>query len=148
MKPATKIGAAAAAACGVALLLGSGAAAQARMRGPGQGRLYDPKTVETVRGEVLAVERVSQGRGRGYGVHLSLKTDKETIPVHLGPMWFLEKQKLQVKAHDQVEVTGSRVELGGKPVLIAAEIKRGDATLELRDQAGIPRWSGRRGRGS
>jgi hypothetical protein len=137
----------AAAACAAALHV-FGVGAEARMRGPGRGRLYDPKTVETVRGEVLAVERVSRGRGREYGVHLSLKTDKETIAVHVGPSWFLERQKFELKAHDQVEVTGSRVELGGKPVLIAAEVKRGDATLELRDQTGIPRWSGRRGRGS
>ncbi len=138
----------AAAACATVLLVLGAAGTEARMRGPGRGRLYDPKTVETVHGEVLAVERVHQGRGMNYGVHLSLKTDKETIAVHLGPSWFLERHKFEIKAHDQVEVTGSRIELGGKPVLIAAEVKRGAATLELRDQAGIPRWSGRRGRGS
>jgi hypothetical protein len=30
----------------------------------------------------------------------------------------------------------------GKPAIIAAEIKKGDETLRLRDDAGVPAWSG------
>jgi len=26
----------------------------------------------------------------GRGVHLMLKTDKETISVHLGPVWYID----------------------------------------------------------
>ena len=44
-------------------------------------RLYDPKTVDTVSGEVLAVERITPIKGMGYGVHLRLKTGKETVSV-------------------------------------------------------------------
>ncbi len=40
-------------------------------------RNYDPKTVETVEGKVLSVEKTAAKRG--YGVHLTLQTDKETI---------------------------------------------------------------------
>jgi hypothetical protein len=49
-------------------------------------RNYDSKTVETIEGKVLSVDKVPS-KGRSYGVHLTVQTDKETIPVHLGPGW-------------------------------------------------------------
>jgi hypothetical protein len=32
--------------------------------------------------------------------------------------------------------------VAGKPVIIAAEIKKGDALMTLRDNSGIPAWAG------
>lgn len=106
------------------------------------GRIYNPQTVETLTGEVVSVEKFMPGRGMSYGVHFTLKTDKETIPVHLGPSWYLEKQDIKIEPKDQVEVTGSRVSFGGKPTIIAAEVKKGNKVLKLRDQAGFPVWAG------
>jgi hypothetical protein len=110
------------------------------------GRIYNPQTVETLTGEVVSVEKFMPGRGMSYGVHFTLKTDKETIPVHLGPSWYLEKQDIKIEPKDQVEVTGSRVSFGGKPTIIAAEVKKGNKVLKLRDQAGFPVWAGQRRR--
>jgi hypothetical protein len=108
-----------------------------------QGGQYDPKTVEVLKGEVVTVENVAH-KGMAHGVHVMLKTDKETIPVHLGPAWYLENQDLRIVAGDQVEVTGSRIPFEGKPAVIAAVLKKGTDSLELRDEAGSPRWSGAR----
>jgi hypothetical protein len=77
----------------------------------------------------------------GYGVSLTLKTSKETIMVYLGPGWFLEKQDLTFAPQDQVEITGSQTTLQGKPTIIAAQVKKGDKSLKLRDPAGIPAWA-------
>jgi hypothetical protein len=104
-------------------------------------RNYDPKTVETVQGKVLSVETVQQ---RGRGVHLMLQTDKETIAVRLGPTWYIDKQTLKIATNDTITVTGSRVTVGGKPAIIAAQVKKGDGVLKLRDDTGIPVWSGGR----
>ncbi|OPY62846.1 MAG: hypothetical protein A4E57_03894 [Syntrophorhabdaceae bacterium PtaU1.Bin034] len=41
-----------------------------------------------------------------------------------------------------VEVKGSRVNLAGKPVIIAAEVRKGEEILALRNDTGIPVWSG------
>jgi hypothetical protein len=41
--------------------------------------------VQTIQGEVIAVERVTPVKGMSHGVHLMLKTEKETVSVHLGP---------------------------------------------------------------
>lgn len=108
-------------------------------------RMYDVKTVETVKGEVVSVEEFSS-RGMSPGVHVTLKTEKETIPVHLGPQWFMEKQDAEIKAKDVVEVKGSRITFDGKPAIIAAEVKKGDQVLRLRDENGIPVWAGWRRR--
>ena len=88
-------------------------------------------------------------KGMGMGVHLMLKTEAETVDVHLGPLWYLESQDADLKAGDAIEVRGSRIQIDKKPAIIAIEIKRGDDVLVLRDADGIPRWAGwRRGRPS
>jgi hypothetical protein len=129
------------------LIMANGVWAQPGMGPGGGGRMYNPQTVETLTGNVVSVESIpGKGGGRSYGVHLTLKTDKETIPVHLGPSWYIDKQNIKIEPKDKVEVTGSRVSFEGKPTIIAAEVKKGDKVLKLRDQAGIPMWAGRRGR--
>ena len=110
------------------------------------GRVYDPKTVETVTGEVLSVEQVTPAGYRSSGVHLQLKTAHGTLAVHLGPSWYLDNQEAAIAAKDKIEVTGSRVTLDGSLVLIAAEVKKADGVLKLRDQNGVPLWAGWRKR--
>jgi hypothetical protein len=128
--------------------LSTAPAALAQQRGGGgpSARNYNTNTVETIRGEVVSVEKTAPPQGRGMGVHLMLKTDKETIPVHLGPASFVEQQTPRIEAKDSVEVTGSRVTLEGKPAIIAAKVKKGTEVLKLRDEAGRPAWAGGRGR--
>jgi hypothetical protein len=144
---------AAAAALSVALAVDASAQSGMRWRGSqgwGHGsdyaRLYDAKTVETVKGEVVSVQTFTPGKSMGYGVHLQLKTGKETLSVHLGPSWYIENQDTRIEAKDVVEVKASRVTFEDKPALIAAEVKKGDETLHLRDEYGYPAWAGWRRR--
>jgi len=110
------------------------------------GRLYDPKAVETIRGEAVSVDRIIPLKGMSYGVHLVVKTDKETVSVQLGPSWYIENQDIKISPGDKVEITGSRVSFEGKSAIIAAEVKKGDEILKLRDENGYPVWSGWRRR--
>ena len=134
----------------VLLFLSSAQAVFAQAAGQGRGtggkfqRTYNPATVETLSGTVESVNKVKPPRGRSYGIHLMLKTDKETIPVHLGPAWYINKLEPKIEKGDQVEVKGSRVTLAGKPAIIAAEIKKDGSTIKLRDDNGVPVWAGRR----
>lgn len=116
--------------------------------GPGTkyGRMYDPRTVETISGEVMSVDQFTPMRRMYYGVHLVVKTDKETLSVHLGPGWYIENQDVKIEPKDKVEVKGSRTSFGGKAAIIAAEVKKGDQILKLRDENGFPAWSGWRRR--
>jgi hypothetical protein len=110
------------------------------------GRMFNPQTVETVSGEVVKVDKIRPMKGMSYGIHLVVKTESGETSVHLGPAWYIENQDMAVKTGDNVEVKGSKVEMGGKPVIIAAEVKKGEDTLVLRDDAGVPLWSGWRRR--
>jgi hypothetical protein len=110
------------------------------------GRLYDVKTVETVSGRVTKVEEIVPHKRMGRGVHLFLETDTGSIAVHLGPAWFIERQDTTITTGDEVEVKGSRVTYEDKPVIIAAELRKGDQVLRLRDASGTPVWSGWRRR--
>jgi hypothetical protein len=103
----------------------------------GMGMQYDPKAVETVSGEVTQVQ--TTGR-RARGVHLQVKTDKETLLVGLGPAQYLEQQKMTFAVGDKVEVKGFRVQHPQQAMIIAREVKKGDQVLKLRDDQGKPLW--------
>ncbi|OGP70218.1 MAG: hypothetical protein A2Y80_07835 [Deltaproteobacteria bacterium RBG_13_58_19] len=119
--------------------------------GPGRGggmhygMMWDAKTVETVKGEVTSVDKYTPGRGgQSYGLRLTLKTDKETLSVILGPAWYIEQQHFAVAPRDQVEIKGSRIPIQGQAAIIAAEVKKGNQMLRLRNDNGIPLWAGPR----
>jgi hypothetical protein len=71
-----------------------------------------------------------------------LKTETGEIPIHLGPAWYLDKQAMKLEPKDQIEVRGSRITFEGKPAIIAAQVTKGGAVLQLRDDRGIPVWRG------
>lgn len=142
-------------AAALALLLATESGAQPGYRYGGSGGsgtgghyggLYDPKTVETLNGEVVSVAKMTPMKGKSYGIHLMLRTHKETIPVHLGPGWFIESQDVKIELKDRIDVKGSRITYEGKPAIIAAEVRKGDAVLMLRDGTGLPVWGGSRQR--
>ncbi|HEU5322555.1 MAG TPA: DNA-binding protein [Methylomirabilota bacterium] len=110
------------------------------------GRMFDAKAMETITGEIVKVDRVTPMRGMGAGVLVVVKTDKGEVPVHLGPAWFIENQDVKLAPKDTIEVKGARATFQGKPALIAAEVKKGEQTLRLRNESGVPVWAGwRRG---
>jgi hypothetical protein len=105
-------------------------------------RMYNPATVETLSGTVESVDKVTPMKRMHSGIHLVLKTDKEVISVHLGPEWYVERLDTKVEKGDTIEVKGSRVTMMGKPAIVAAEVKKGDSVLVLRDSNGVPAWAG------
>ncbi|MGD8330384.1 MAG: hypothetical protein PVJ49_13200 [Acidobacteriota bacterium] len=110
-------------------------------RGWQGGRNYDPATVTTVEATVQEV-LLESGRNGGSGVHLLLQTEGEPTVVHLAPQFWLNDNDLTLAAGDRVTVTGSKTVVAGAPALIAREIGRGDTSLTLRDEAGVPAWRG------
>jgi hypothetical protein len=117
-------------------------------RGAGWGagnqynRMYNISTVQTITGEVVKVDKIIPIKGMSYGVHLLLKTDKDTVSVHVGPAWFVDNLKTKITLNDKVIVTGSKIIFQDSPTIIASEIKKGDKTIILRDKNGYPVWSG------
>jgi hypothetical protein len=105
-------------------------------------RMFNPASVETITGTVESVGKMIPIRGMHSGIHLTVKTEKESVDVHLGPEWYIERLDTKIQKGDTIEVKGSRVTITGKPAIIAAEVKKGDNVLVLRDNNGIPAWTG------
>ena len=124
----------------LAVVLGGVASAQGGPGRPEHARKYDPQTVETITGEITAVNTVPSPKHGTKRVQLMVKTATEEVSVHVGPQWYVAKQGMQLAAKDRLEVRGSRVTVGGTPVLIASELKRGNLVLKLRDDSGLPYW--------
>lgn len=131
------------------LLIGAVSVVMAQTPGTmrGSSPMYDVKTETTIKGTVESVETLTGagGRGRGGlgGTHLTVKTEKETLEVHVGPTAYLTETGITLAKGDTLEILGSRVTIDKDPVVIARQIKKGDNTWTLRDASGRPVWSGR-----
>lgn len=115
-------------------------AGHARHRGMGPGPMampsFDAKTVQTVRGTVVGVDRVEHRPGM-VGVHLRVKVGTETLVVHAGPGSFIDP-KMQFAVNDAIEATGSRLTFNAEPTLLATTITRGGKTVAIREADGTP----------
>ncbi len=106
------------------------------------GRMYNPATEKTISGSVESVNFFVPFKRMARGVHLLVKTSAgDLVAVHLGPLWFIRNQSIQIQKGDEVKITGSLVSFERKPAIIAREIRKGSETLKLRNQSGVPLWS-------
>ena len=107
------------------------------------GRMYNPKTVETLDGKIESLETVTASKmDIPARVLLKLKTNKETVTVYLGPKWYLEKQKAKLAPGDYIQVKGSRITLDNQPVILPNTITKGSEVMQFWDEQGSPRWRG------
>jgi hypothetical protein len=116
--------------------------------GPGREdpykKLFDPKTIKTISGQVMKVDQTPQP---GFGMEMRLIVfigKKDILPVYLGPGLYVvgPGQAKRFKLGDKVTVSGSQVIVGGEPFMIATTVKRGNEVLRLRDKDGTPEWVG------
>jgi hypothetical protein len=117
-------------------------AGEGRQEPAGQySRMFDPKTLETLMGEVTTVDQFTPGYGMSERVLLELKTGKSMILVILGPTWFHKVQDFKIEPKDQLEIKGSMIHGFEEPMFIATEVKKGEQLLRLRDDSGYPVWA-------
>ena len=102
--------------------------------------LFNPNTVVSVQGTVDSIDNITPMPGMRPGVQLQLKTDKTSIPVQLGPLWYLENQDIDIKLQDTVQVKGSKVFCVNQDVIMAMEVQHGNKVINLRDAKGRPMW--------
>jgi hypothetical protein len=95
----------------------------------------------TVKGKVTRVFTETLQDNMYPGMALTVDTkDHGLVRVHLGPVWYLERQEFTLSPGQQVEVQGVCLEEQGKVRLIAAQVTAGDHLLMLRDSQGRPMW--------
>lgn len=105
-------------------------------------KMFNDDNVDTFKCAITTIGSVKPMDGMEAGTELTCRTDKgETLSVHCCPTWFMERQDRQFANGEQIEVTGCRVDLNGKPCIMATQIKRGNETLMLRDKNGHPAWA-------
>lgn len=99
---------------------------------------YDTATVIDVLATVEETREVKAGPLQGR--HLTVKTEKETLDVYLGPTDFVKMFDVNFAKSDQVQVIGSKVKVDGADVVLAREVRKGEVSLLLRDANGQPNW--------
>lgn len=95
------------------------------------------------RGKVAQVLTETLGEGMYPGMALKVDTKAHgRIHVHLGPIWYLERQDFEVKPGDEVGIKGMTSTKKDKKELeiIAYELTVGEHVLLLRDSRGRPNW--------
>jgi len=99
--------------------------------------LYDATNEHTVHGKVVRVGTRPPLPGMASGIELQVQTDEPTtVQVHVGPEWYLERQAIELREDEAVQVTGARAEVDGQPVLLARTITVDGLTLMVRDIRG------------
>ena len=111
-------------------------------------RMYNAQITTTVKCVISEVGQVDQVwgpmKGKSYGVNLTVRTDKETLTVYLGPSWYIDRQDITIGKNDIIEVKGCKKIFNGKFVIVAQEIIKNNKVLILRDNDGNPVWEGER----
>ncbi|HEX6894811.1 MAG TPA: hypothetical protein VF146_06040 [Bryobacteraceae bacterium] len=103
---------------------------------------YDPAQEITLSGTIEDVQQVQHNRMTG--LHILVKTEKETVDVHLGPAFFIKDQGFTFAKGDPVEIVGAKAKFGDTDIVIAKEVTKEGKKLTLRDASGRPKWAGRR----
>lgn len=102
-------------------------------------RKYDPKNEMTVKGTVEDIKVVP---GAMEGIHLVLKSEEQTILVHIAPEKFLKEMETEFSKGDQLEVIGCKIkDEEGNDELLARQVTKSGDQLLLRDKRGTPIWA-------
>ncbi len=101
---------------------------------------YDPKSEVTINGTIDDIKDFTAAKG-DIGTVLVVKTATDTFDVRLCPNSFLKEFAVTFNKGDKVEITGSKVTIEDKPVILAREVVLGNNTLVLRDKQGAPVWT-------
>lgn len=103
-------------------------------------RTYDPASAVSLTGvSIIRVDTLKRGDDSSLSALLSSGTD--SISAMIGPVTFLMSNSLTLAAGDVIDISGSRLMMAGKPMLMATEIRKGETKVVLRDKAtGAPAW--------
>lgn len=101
---------------------------------------YDVTKEVKIKGAIEDVKEMTMAKGEA-GVHLMVKTATETLEVRLCPSGYLKDFEVAFAKGQTVEVTGSRIKIEDKDVILAREVVLGNNTVVLRDNKGAPVWT-------
>lgn len=100
---------------------------------------YDARAEHVVKATVAGIKTHESVLGY-QDMHVTLTTTVGEMEVHLGPVSYLAKRGFDLKAGDEIVVTGCKTTWEDKPVIVARNLKTGDRSLTLRNMKGKPAW--------
>ena len=107
---------------------------------PAEVPKYDVAKEVTIKGTVEEIKEVPNPKGQ-IGIYLMVKSGGEILEVRLCPNSFLKEFEVAFKKGDQLTITGSKVRVDEKDVILAREIEFGNNKIVLRDKQGVPVWT-------
>jgi hypothetical protein len=141
---------------GAALLMAAALMLPGAALGQGRGQGFRPCPYEayvcrppagavckpmTLTGKVSRVYTETLQDAMQPGMAFAMDTkDHGQVRVHLGPVWYLERQEFTLAPGQEVQVQGICMEEKGQNRLIAAQVMVGSNVLLLRDAEGRPMW--------
>ncbi len=125
----------------IAVITGAAAAILYRRNHRMYHRKFDVSAVIEKKGKVENVIYSGRDNGEDRGLELLLCSGEEMIPVHLGPVWFMDKQNEKFKKGDKISVRGAKLNYNHEDVIVAQSIKKGDKILYVRNETGNPLWN-------
>jgi hypothetical protein len=120
-----------------AMLLSVSPALAQQGRSPGASERYDQDEVKTINGTVTKVDHP----------YATLKAeDGKEYQVHMGPLWYWQREKLELKPNVKAQIKGEVEEVKSAYHLYPWEIVQDGKTMALADEDGVPSWAGGRQR--
>ncbi|MCE5325971.1 MAG: PRC-barrel domain-containing protein [Planctomycetaceae bacterium] len=105
---------------------------------------FSADKISTITGTIDSVSTFRPAANATPGERLRIQgEDGKAYIVQLGPRSFVDAKGLNLASGDKISVTGSHVEMEGRMVVMATELRKGDQTLQLRDRQGKPLWTER-----
>ena len=99
---------------------------------------YDLHVETTVKGTVDEVKLPPKANEIAY---LAVKSGSDVVDVYLCPKSFLDDMGVTYSKGDEVVVTGAKAKLDASDIILAREIVKGNDTVTLRDNKGLPVWT-------
>jgi len=100
---------------------------------------YDVSREVTIKGTIDDVKEMTMGKNE-IGVHLVVKTGTDTIEVRLCPSSYVKDFEVSLVKGQSLQVTGAKVKVDDKDIILARELVQGNNTVTLRDKSGDPVW--------
>lgn len=100
---------------------------------------YDVAKEVTIKGTLEEIKEVPNPKGQ-IGIYLMVKSGGDVLEVRLCPNSFFKEFEVAFNKGDQLTITGSKVRVDEKDVILAREIECGNNKIVLRDKQGVPVW--------
>ncbi|MBC7841757.1 MAG: hypothetical protein H7099_05575 [Gemmatimonadaceae bacterium] len=103
-------------------------------------RTFDAASAVSLTGvSIIRVDTLKQGENSS--VSALFVSGSDSITAMIAPVTFLSSNSLTLAAGDVIDISGSKLMMAGKSMLVATEIKKGETKVVLRDKAtGAPAW--------